>query len=46
MVGFRNIAAYDYQKLNLEIVCLILEGNLSDFRRSVTCFSCRRNIEL
>ena len=46
MVGFRNSAAHDYQKLNLEIVRSILEGNLSDFRRSVTCLSCHRNVEL
>ncbi|AJF07539.1 type VII toxin-antitoxin system HepT family RNase toxin [Geoalkalibacter subterraneus] len=33
MVGFRNIAVHDYQKLNLEIVKSILEEGLQDFRR-------------
>ncbi len=32
MVGFRNIAVHDYQKLNLEIVRSILENHLNDFR--------------
>jgi len=31
MVGFRNIAAHDYQKLNLEIVKQIVERHLDDF---------------
>lgn len=32
MVGFRNIAVHDYQKLNLDIVESILQKHLSDFR--------------
>lgn len=32
MVGFRNIAVHDYQKLNLEVVRSILETRLGDFR--------------
>ncbi len=31
MVGFRNIAVHDYQKLNLEIVRRILLEHLEDF---------------
>ena len=31
MVGFRNIAVHDYQKLNLEIVVSIVENHLTDF---------------
>jgi uncharacterized protein YutE (UPF0331/DUF86 family) len=31
MVGFRNIAVPDYQKLNLDIVISIVEKRLSDF---------------
>ena len=33
MVGFRNIAVHDYQKLNLEIVHAILGERLNDFRQ-------------
>ena len=33
MVGFRNVAVHDYQKLNLEVVRSILEGHLDDFRK-------------
>ena len=32
MVGFRNVAVHDYQKLNLEVVKSILENHLDDFR--------------
>ena len=32
MVGFRNVAVHDYQKLSLEVVKSILESHLSDFR--------------
>ena len=35
MVGFRNIAVYDYQNLNLEIVVAIVEKYLVDFERFV-----------
>lgn len=31
MVGFRNIAVHDYQKLNLDIVQSILSERLTDF---------------
>jgi len=31
MVGFRNIAVHDYQKLNLDIVRSIVEHRLDDF---------------
>jgi len=33
MVGFRNIAVHNYQKLSLEIVRAILNENLDDFRQ-------------
>ena len=33
MVGFRNVAVHDYQKLNSEILKSILENHLGDFRR-------------
>jgi uncharacterized protein YutE (UPF0331/DUF86 family) len=32
MVGFRNIAVHNYQKLNLAVVRSILEQHLTDFR--------------
>jgi len=32
MVGFRNIAVHDYQKLNLEIVEKIIKGHLDDLK--------------
>ncbi len=32
MVGFRNIAVHDYQKINFAIVRSILNANLADFR--------------
>ncbi|MFM7179935.1 MAG: type VII toxin-antitoxin system HepT family RNase toxin [Verrucomicrobiales bacterium] len=31
MVGFRNIAVHDYQRIQLEILQAILSGHLSDF---------------
>lgn len=31
MVGFRNIAVHEYQKLNLDIVKAIIEEHLTDF---------------
>ena len=31
MVGFRNVAVHDYQRLNLEIVRAILTERLDDF---------------
>jgi len=33
MVGFRNIAVHEYQKLSLDVVKAILEKHLDDFRR-------------
>ncbi len=33
MVGFRNVAVHDYQKLNLAIVRAILKEHLDDFRQ-------------
>lgn len=36
MVGFRNIAVHNYQKLDLDIVRSILSSRLDDFRRFTT----------
>lgn len=33
MVGFRNIAVYDYQSINLSILQSIIDKHLQDFRR-------------
>lgn len=33
MMGFRNIAIHDYQKLNIEILESILKNHLDDFRQ-------------
>ena len=35
MVGFRNIAIHDYQKISLQILKSILTNNLGDFREFV-----------
>ena len=35
MVGFRNIAVHDYQKINLAIIHSILENRLIDFEQLV-----------
>lgn len=32
MVGFRNVAVHDYQRLRIEVVRSILETHLDDFR--------------
>ncbi|KKB33920.1 hypothetical protein QY97_02883 [Bacillus thermotolerans] len=32
MVGFRNIAVHDYQDINLEIVKVIIEKHLADYK--------------
>ncbi|MGE7217437.1 type VII toxin-antitoxin system HepT family RNase toxin [Priestia koreensis] len=32
MVGFRNIAVHDYQDINLEIVQIIIEKHLEDYK--------------
>ena len=37
MVGFRNIAIHDYQKLNLEIVRSVLSEHLADFAAYGQC---------
>ena len=41
MVGFRNVAVHNYQKLDLKIVQAVIETRLEDF----TAF-CRRALEL
>ena len=33
MIGFRNIAVHDYQKLDLDIVVSVIEKNLADVQR-------------
>jgi len=33
MVGFRNIAVHDYERLNLRVVQAIVTGRLADFER-------------
>ncbi|MGB1236577.1 MAG: type VII toxin-antitoxin system HepT family RNase toxin [Pseudomonadales bacterium] len=33
MVGLRNVAVHDYQKLNLDIVIAVVERHLKDFER-------------
>lgn len=33
MVGFRNVAVHDYQKLSLDVVRSIVEKHLDNFRR-------------
>ena len=35
MVGFRNIAIHDYQKIDSEILMSILENHLDEFREFV-----------
>jgi len=37
MVGFRNIAIHDYQKLNLDIVRSVLSRRLTDFAAYCQC---------
>ncbi|MEG6615992.1 DUF86 domain-containing protein [Peptococcaceae bacterium 1198_IL3148] len=36
MVGFRNIAVHDYQKLNLDIIQKIIKDHLVDFKKFAT----------
>ena len=31
MIGFRNIAVHNYQKLNLDIIQKVIENHLTDF---------------
>ena len=33
MIGFRNIAVHNYQKLNLEVLQKVIENNLEDFNK-------------
>ncbi|WP_291579601.1 type VII toxin-antitoxin system HepT family RNase toxin [Clostridium sp. UBA6640] len=35
MMGFRNIAVYNYQKLNLEVLEKVIENHLGDFEEFV-----------
>lgn len=35
MIGFRNIAVHNYQKLNLEILEKVIENNLQDFNEFI-----------
>jgi uncharacterized protein YutE (UPF0331/DUF86 family) len=35
MIGFRNIAVHNYQKLNLEILQKVIENHLGDFQEFV-----------
>lgn len=37
MVGFRNIAVHDYQKINLDVVRNIIEKHLDDFSLFIDC---------
>lgn len=37
MVGFRNIAVHDYQKLNLDIIRAVLAERLTDFEMYCQC---------
>lgn len=40
MVGLRNIAVYDYQELNLDIVKFVIETHLVDFREFIKLVKC------
>ncbi len=35
MIGFRNIAVHNYQKLNLEVLEKVIENHLGDFEEFV-----------
>lgn len=35
MIGFRNIAVHNYQKLNLDILQKVIENNLDDFNEFI-----------
>ena len=37
MVGFRNIAVHEYQKVNLDVVRSIIEKRLDDFHLFIEC---------
>ncbi|MBB6713718.1 type VII toxin-antitoxin system HepT family RNase toxin [Clostridium gasigenes] len=36
MIGFRNIAVHNYQKLNLDIIQKVIENHLVDFEKFIT----------
>lgn len=36
MIGFRNIAVHNYQKLNLDILQKVIENNLEDFNEYIS----------
>lgn len=36
MVGFRNVAVHEYQKINLDIVTSIVRNHLSDLRKFIS----------
>ena len=44
MVGFRNVAAHDYRKLNLAVIRNILETHLNDFNELANPF-CKRKLK-
>lgn len=46
MVGFRNVAVHDYQRLNIVILKSILENHLKDFREFTTALLHRESDEL
>lgn len=39
MIGFRNIAIHNYQKLNLDILQKVIENNLDDFNEFIYCIN-------
>ena len=39
MIGFRNIAVHNYQKINLEVLERIIENNLDDFYEFIYCIN-------
>jgi len=39
MVGFRNIAVYDYKTLNLKVVKAIIESHLKDLSEYIYCIN-------
>jgi len=43
MVGFRNIAVHNYQKLNLDILRAVLTERLTDFESYCQCLLCQNN---
>lgn len=41
MVGFRNVAVHEYQKINLDIVTSIVENHLTDLQKFVAIAAAR-----